>query len=81
MVENTPYVKDELLRLRLENAWLKRLLTSHGIVWEEPPNAETPHAVNEPAPEVQLAISEKIALFRRLFRGRVDVYPLRLDSV
>ena len=73
---------DELQRLREENARLKVLLTEHGIPWEKGP---------APATETQTEISEsfgpqhsttgKIALFRSLFRGRTDVYPLRWESV
>lgn len=80
MIENAPHPNDELQRLRAENVRLKSLLTSHGIAWEEPPKAAIPLVVAESAPETQFTIAEKIALFRRLFRGRVDVYPLRWDS-
>jgi superfamily II DNA or RNA helicase len=72
--------QDELQRLREENARLKALLSSHGIVWEESPVAEQPPAQIEPPEPVQLSTDEKIALFRRLFRGRTDVYPLRWES-
>ncbi|WP_319588966.1 hypothetical protein [uncultured Desulfobulbus sp.] len=72
---------DELQQLREENARLKALLNSHGIAWEvafdkEPdsPTAESPPTANH------LTTSEKIALFRLLFRGRTDVYPIRWQS-
>lgn len=67
----------KLQRLREENARLKALLTSHGITWEEPP---TPEQLPTPTEPAQLTTDEKIALFRRLFRGRTDVYPLRWKS-
>jgi hypothetical protein len=69
-------------RLQKENARLRRLLSAHGITlppeFEEsasphpagPANGHTPIS-DKSAPE------EKIALFRRLFRGREDVYAVR----
>jgi len=72
---------EELQQPRKENARLRALLTSHGIAWEEKsapapgPQTET----SEPAGS-QLSTAEKIALFRCLFRGRTDVYPLRWES-
>jgi len=66
---------DELQQLREENARLKALLNSHGIAWgvvsdteSDSPTAESPPTANH------LTTGEKIALFRRLFRGRTDVY-------
>jgi superfamily II DNA or RNA helicase len=65
---------DELARLRAENARLVGLMDVHGIAWRS----------SEPAPvsgaTAQLTTEEKITLFRRLFRGRVDVYPVRWES-
>ena len=72
--------QEELQFLREENARLKALLSSHGIDLEEPPVAEQPPAQIESPEPVQLSTDEKIALFRRLFRGRTDVYPLRWES-
>lgn len=73
--------QDELLRLREENVRLKALLTRHGIPWEE---ATPPEPVPVP-PEPDLvphhfSTEDKISLFRRLFRGREDVYPQRWES-
>ncbi len=73
--------QDELLRLREENARLKDLLIRHGIVQEEP-------AIPEPVPfptvsapaTAHYTTDDKIALFRRLFQGRKDVYPQRWES-
>ena len=64
--------QDELRRLREENARLKDLLTRHGITWEVP-------TASAPTPTL-FTTDEKIALFRRLFRGREDVYPRRWES-
>lgn len=68
---------DQLTALQLENARLISLLESHGIEWRllPPPAAPTP----EPEPS-RLSTGEKVALFRRLFRGRTDVYPVRWES-
>lgn len=69
-------------RLEEENSRLKRLLASHGLHWEDTPG-EMPassSAVLPPASSQQTAINEKTALFRRLFRGRADVFPRRWQS-
>ncbi|MGE4344429.1 MAG: DEAD/DEAH box helicase family protein [Geoalkalibacter sp.] len=68
-------------RLREENARLKTLLTLHGIHWEEPNTPEPVPAPPEPAQvPAHFTTDDKIALFRRLFRGREDVYPQRWES-
>ena len=64
--------RDPLLELKAENARLIALLEANGIQWRAPP-ASTP----EPS---RLSTGEKVALFRRLFRGRTDVYPIRWES-
>ncbi|WP_049621306.1 TOTE conflict system archaeo-eukaryotic primase domain-containing protein [Frateuria defendens] len=65
---------DELARLRAENARLVGLLEAHGISWQAPVPALTPFATS------LLTTDEKVALFRRLFRGRTDVYPIRWEN-
>jgi len=68
---------DRLTALQLENTRLISLLESHDIEWRLPP----PPAML--APETvpsRLTTGEKVALFRRLFRGRTDVYPVRWES-
>ncbi len=73
--------QDELRQLREENARLKELLTQHGIAWEEPTIPEPAPAPTESAPaSTHFTTDDKIALFRRLFRGREDVYPQRWES-
>jgi superfamily II DNA or RNA helicase len=69
---------DALAALRAENARLVALLESNGIEWRLTP---------EPAPPVlaelepsRLSTDDKVTLFRRLFRGRTDVYPIRWES-
>jgi len=66
---------DELAALRAENTRLIALLESHGIEWRLRSKPATPRV--EPP---RLSTEEKVALFRRLFRGRTDVYPVRWES-
>ncbi|WP_291012066.1 DEAD/DEAH box helicase family protein [Hydrogenophaga sp.] len=73
--------------LRAENARLVALLESHGIEWRTPPLPDARPVSVEPAPEEVpepqrwgLSTADKVALFRRLFRGRTDVYPVRWES-
>ena len=67
--------RDELTALRAENTRLIALLESYGIDWRPPSNPAAP-----PAEPSRLSTEEKLALFRRLFRGRSDVYPVRWES-
>ena len=69
--------QDRLAALQAENERLAALLDSHGIQWRQPPSPQP--GVREPE-SPNLSTDEKIALFRRLFRGRVDVYPVRWES-
>ncbi|EOB0231244.1 DEAD/DEAH box helicase family protein [Escherichia coli] len=64
---------DELAALRAENARLVSLLEAHGIEWRRKP----PISVQRVS---VLSTNEKVALFRRLFRGRDDVWALRWES-
>lgn len=82
MHEQPPGNQDELRRLREENARLKALLTRHGISWEEANQPETAPASAQAAKvaAVPRSVQEKIALFRRLFRGREDVFARRWES-
>ena len=66
--------KRDLDELRAENARLVALLVSHGIDWRAPePSTPT-------QPPSMLTTEEKVTLFRRLFRGRTDVVPIRWES-
>ncbi|MDP2784590.1 MAG: DEAD/DEAH box helicase family protein [Sulfurimicrobium sp.] len=71
---------EEVECLRVEIARLVALLEANGIEWrlalKPEPLAATPAAI-EPA---QISTDEKVALFRHLFRGRTDVYPIRWES-
>ena len=68
---------DPSAELKAENARLVALLEANGIQWR----VETKHvpAASMPEPS-RLSTGEKVALFRRLFRGRTDVYPIRWES-
>jgi superfamily II DNA or RNA helicase len=73
-------------QLRRENARLIGLLEAHAIAWRSGEPAPTePAPVGEGDSEAAPArgpnsTQEKVALFRRLFRGRDDVYALRWQS-
>ena len=69
--------QDELTALQAENARLIGMLESHGIDWRLLPSAALVVPELEPS---RLSTAEKVALFRRLFRGRTDVYPIRWES-
>lgn len=71
---------DLLEKLRAENARLIALLEANYIDWR--PVAEPikmPVSLTEQSAQ-QLGTDAKLALFRRLFRGRNDVYPIRWES-
>jgi hypothetical protein len=70
---------DELTRLRAKNARLIALLESHGIDWQHDPAFATLSAP-PPSELSNLSTAEKVALFRRLFRGRTNVHPVRWES-
>lgn len=78
----------ECERLRAENARLSALLIAHGIsalpVVATPAVSEQAVTNSDTIPDStassSLSPSEKVALFRRLFRGRTDVYPVRWEN-
>ena len=69
-------------RLRRENARLIGLLEAHGIAWRSGEPAPTePAPISKAAPaNGPSSTQEKVALFRRLFRGRDDMHALRWQS-
>lgn len=69
---------DPLAFLKSENARLIALLETHGIEWRLPP--EPAPASSTTVEGIQLSTSEKLTLFRGLFQGRSDVYPVRWES-
>jgi len=69
-----------LATLQKENARLRILLEANGIEWRL---VSEPEVDQPPLLELEssrLSTDGKIALFRRLFRGRTDVYPIRWES-
>lgn len=68
-----------LATLQAENARLIALLDAHGIDWQ-PPAEPTRIPLAPLEPSSVLDTDSKVALFRRLFRGRTDIYPLRWES-
>ncbi len=74
--------EQENIRLREENARLRRLLTVHSIsipqlVPDNPPVAKFVEAA--PPVDKEERARRRIALFRSLFRGREDVYARRWE--
>ena len=66
--------RDPSAELKAENARLIALLEANGIQWRMRPEPVPPALRPEPS---RISTDEKVALFRRLFRGRTDVYPIR----
>ncbi|MGB8339891.1 MAG: DEAD/DEAH box helicase family protein [Burkholderiales bacterium] len=71
---------DPIAALKAENDRLIALLEVHGIEWhlllQQVPSVPTSLEVETS----KLSTDEKVALFRGLFRGRTDVYPIRWES-
>ncbi|POF41275.1 DEAD/DEAH box helicase [Pseudomonas laurylsulfativorans] len=67
-----------LAKLQAENARLIAMLDAHGVDWRLPEPVRIQVAQIEPSQ--QLNTDGKVALFRSLFRGRADVYPIRWES-
>ena len=69
--------QNESSKLKAENSRLIALLKLNRIEWRlsgiVAPKIETTHKNN-------LTTQEKIKIFRNLFRGRTDVYPIRWES-
>lgn len=63
--------------LQAENARLIALLEAHDIEWRLPMSAMGPPRSPESS---RLSTTDKVTLFRRLFRGRADVFPIRWES-
>lgn len=70
--------QETLKKLQAENARLVALLDAHGVEWRLP--AEPAVADTCEAEASRLSTNQKVALFRQLFRGRTDVYPIRWES-
>jgi hypothetical protein len=75
--------EQENVRLREENARLRRLLAVHSIpIPQLPAENPPPTKTVEPAPPVdkEERARKRVALFRSLFRGREDVYARRWEN-
>jgi superfamily II DNA or RNA helicase len=71
---------DAVTVLRVENDRLVALLEAHGIAWRLSPEPEQRLPFVPEMDPSKLNTDEKIALFRRLFQGRSDIYPARWES-
>ncbi|NMF96456.1 DEAD/DEAH box helicase [Aromatoleum toluolicum] len=74
---NDAKLTDALIALQAENARLVALLKAHGIEWRAPRADASAESVRDGTPT---SAEEKLALFRRLFQGRTDVFPVRWES-
>lgn len=74
--------EQENVRLREENARLRRLLSVHGIAMPQPaPESPVPTTADpEPPVDKEERARRRIALFRSLFRGRDDVFARRWEN-
>ncbi|MFZ6735017.1 TOTE conflict system archaeo-eukaryotic primase domain-containing protein [Undibacterium sp. Ji42W] len=75
-------LESEITQLRAENDMLKRLLATHRIAI---PGAvadvnQTGYMYSDVKVTGTLSPESKVKLFRKLFRGREDVYPMRWTS-
>ena len=75
----------ECASLREENERLKKLLGLHPEVRTPTPKPiisepSTPYTLTAPQVTNNSSIETQIALFRSLFRGREDVYPVRWEG-
>lgn len=69
----------EINRLQSENARLSALLDSHDIPWKRPVE-KSPVPLPRQGRSIAFSTDGKVALFRRRFQGRMDVYPIRWES-
>jgi len=79
MTASVQETEAELIQLRAENDALKALLAQHGITAPQPSSPDIGDSVPQPNANA-LSPHAKVILFRRLFRGREDIYPVRWTS-
>ncbi|MDR0326663.1 MAG: hypothetical protein LBI05_00030, partial [Planctomycetaceae bacterium] len=72
-------LQTEIEHLQAENARLISLLDARGIAWKTKELSRTENTISDVSSST-FSTDEKIALFRSLFRGRNDVYPIRWES-
>jgi superfamily II DNA or RNA helicase len=73
-------IEAEVARLRAENLELKSLLAAHGIAVPQRMVEEATTKYPAPVRSNALSPDAKVKIFRRLFHGRDDVYPVRWES-
>ena len=71
---------DSLAQLQAENARLVALLEAHHIEWRQTEVLSPILLSVTETPAQYLRTQDKLELFKRLFRGRTDVFPLRWES-
>ncbi|MDP3847646.1 MAG: DEAD/DEAH box helicase family protein [Pseudomonas sp.] len=71
---------DLLANLRAENARLIALLEANAIEWRVPVEPLKDPISSAESVALALGTEAKLALFKRLFRGRTDVFPIRWES-
>src|SRR5450830_1587083 len=71
---------DPLVALQAENKRLIALLEEHCVDWRLDTNGSSSPKTQPPPDPTHISTNEKVALFRRLFKGRTDVYPVRWES-
>jgi superfamily II DNA or RNA helicase len=79
MKAKTPSLGEQVAALQIENARLVTLLESHGIAWRNS-NEKLASPPTSEAESPKRRAAEKVELFRHLFRGRTDIYPVRWES-
>lgn len=72
--------ESELIQLRAENDALKALLAKHGIAAPPATDFGAGYAALLKSNVNELSPTAKVMIFRRLFRGRDDIYPVRWTS-
>lgn len=75
-----PTIEAELDLLRAENRMLKATLAAHGIAPSPQAAESAAQYVAPPSTPSTLPPGAKIKLFRKLFHGREDVYPIRWEG-
>ena len=71
---------EKIKNLEKENQRLRRLLQEHGIPFTQLLDTCSPTREEPTCSPAEYSVEEKIAIFRDLFRGRTDVYPVRWAS-
>lgn len=71
---------ESLEQLRSENVRLAALLADHGVEWRAVNVATAPDPTSSTPEPSRLSAVEKVAIFRRLFGGRTDIYPVRWEN-